>query len=637
MNDFDRHNHRKHTYADGVSFGETPQSTYSSTTRSQRSTRSQRLTRAARGVSQRGRNGRAGLHGSTTRDQSNRGRTTAFVSPSRFDNISLVIFGFFALALVAVIFQLVKLQVVEANSLRTTAEARRQNVITIHAKRGTIYDRNGNVLAMSQDCKTIYCNPQELNDPSGAAQLLADVLGGEASDYLDSLRGSSTFSYVKRQVDTKDAEAISEQLSQKNIKGVYFLDDTKRIYPYGSVGSQVLGTVGIDGDGLSGLELYYNDVLKGTDGETIFETGAGGTPIAGESSDVQSAHDGTDIVISLDIGVQEVAEKSIVSGVEDYDAESGSVMVTNPKTGEILAACSTPLFDVTDTSHIESGALNLKPVSSSFEPGSIFKILTEAIALESHTVSDGELFSVPPTIAVGDGTVRDDDYRSYTMDMDLREILRRSSNVGVAKIAQERIGADTFAAGIEHFHIGTKTGIDFPGEVDGLVKSRMQYDGASLGSMSFGQSLAIPLVQMVQAVGSVANDGTIQTPHFLVSKGGQQSDWPSKGTSISPETAELVTDYMRTVVQEGTAKDAQVPGYDIAGKTGTGEQAGETGGYIADRFVSSLIGFAPADDPEVLVYVGLNGTPYLAMASAAPVFSTIMGDALSNMGIQPTS
>lgn len=554
-----------------------------------------------------------------------------------FDAAALAVMALMGVVMLLCASKLVWLQVVDANSLRSAAAARRQNVVVVQAKRGTIYDRNGNVLAMSQDCKTIYCNPREVNDPNGAAAIMADVLGGDASSYVDSLTGNSTFSYIRRQVNTNDAASIKDRLKERGVKGVYYLDDTKRVYPYGNVGGQVLGIVGTDGDGLSGLELYYNDILKGTNGEVIFETGSGGTPIAGASTTTTEAQNGTDIVISLDIGIQEVAEKTIRQGVDDYDADSGSVMVSDPATGEILAACSTPLFDITDTSVIEEGALNLKPVSSSFEPGSIFKILTEAIGLESGSVRDDDVFSVPASVEVGDDTVRDDDSRDYTMDMDLREILRRSSNVGIATVAQTRIGADAFAQGVSGFQIGQKTGIDYPGEVDGLVKSRVEYDGASLGSMSFGQSLAIPLVQMVQAIGSIANDGSLITPHFLVSKGGQRVDWPSKGASVSKETCDRVTDYMRTVVEEGTARRAQVAGYDIAGKTGTGEQAGESGSYVAYSYVSSLIGFAPTDDPEVLVYVGLNGTPYLATSSAAPLFSTIMGEALSDMGVQPSS
>ena len=549
-----------------------------------------------------------------------------------------LVFLVIGVVLAVVVGKLVWYQVICSSSLKEEAEASRTNVITIQAKRGTIYDRNGNVLAMSEDCKDIYCNPQEVNDPEGTAEIIAEQLGGDASDYVDSLTDDTTFSYVSRKVDVDDAEAIEASLEDAGCEGVYYLDDTKRVYPYGSTGGQVLGLVGTDGDGLSGLELYYDDILKGTDGQMVLETGADGTPIAGGNSEVTEAKDGTDIVISIDINIQKKAEEAITQGVEDYDADSGSVMVTDPQTGEILAACSTPLPDVTDTSSVTDEALNLKLVSSSYEPGSIFKVITAAIGIEDGLVTPDSTFTVPGEVLVGDSYVHDDDGRTETMNMTLREILRRSSNTGMALVAQEVIGEENFAKGLEDFKIGTRTGIDYPGEVEGIVKQLNEYDGASLGSMSFGQSLAIPLVQMVKAVGSIANDGVLETPHFLVSKGGEEVEWESDGRSVSKDTADQVTDMMRTVVEEGTATEAQVDGYDIAGKTGTGEQASEDGsGYEEYKYVSSLIGFANADDPEVLVYVGLNGTPYLATYSAAPVFAEIMEEALADMGVEPAS
>ena len=576
------------------------------------------------------------MRGASYDEASRLRRRANSVPPRDFDQCIKILGCILLLVLSFVVGKLIYLQVVTASSLSAEAQQSRSNAIVLQAKRGTIYDRNGNVLAMSKECATFYCNPEEVDDPNGAGDVFEEVLGGESKNYVSRMRVQGTFSYISRQVDSDDADEIEQKLKEKGIKGIYRLKDSKRVYPYGAIGSQVLGIVGIDGDGLTGLEYYYNDILKGKNGTMYLETGQGGTPIAGGHSEVDEARDGTDIVISLDIDIQRVAEETIVKGTEQYKADSGSVMVTDPTTGEILAACSTPLFDVTDTSTIEEGATSLKLVSSSYEPGSIFKVLTAAIGLESGSVSPMDTFSVPGGVRVGDDIVRDDDGRTETMTMDLREILRRSSNTGIALVTQNEIGETNFANGVSAFQIGQATGIDFPGEVQGMVKQLNQYDGASIGAMSFGQSLAIPLVQMVKAVGSIANDGTLVTPHFLVSKGGDEVTWDPVGTSVSKETADTVTDMMRTVVQSGTATAAQVKGYDIAGKTGTGEQADENG-YIEYKYVSSLIGFAPADNPKVLVYVGLNGTPYLASSSSAPLFSTIMSEALSDMGVEPSS
>ena len=552
----------------------------------------------------------------------------------RLKGLFLLLLGLCAIVAV----RLVWIQVVRHDELSSMAERNRQNVITLQARRGTIYDRNGNVLAMSEDCRTIYCNPKEIHQPYLTAEVIATHLGGETADYVDSLTADTTFSYVRRKVDLDTANAIRDDLIAKELPGVYLLQDSRRVYPYGSVGGQVLGIVGIDGDGLSGLELYYDELLRGTNGEMIVETGAGGIPIAGASSQTTDAVDGTDLVISLDINVQRVAEEQIVEGVREYKAESGSVMVTDPQTGEILAACSTPLLDASDLSVVDPESTSLKLVSNSYEPGSIFKVLTASIGIEKGLFSPTTTFYVPAYLQVGDDMVGDDDDRPYDMDMTLREILRRSSNTGAALIAQEKIGADTFAEGVAAFGIGQETGIDYPGEVPGIVKARNEYDGSSLGSMSFGQGLAIPLVQMVRAIGAVANKGVPLTPHFLVSEGTERVEWEPGEAVVSEHTASQVVDMMRTVVEEGTAMPAQVEGYDIAGKTGTGELADTTkGGYVEDKYTSSLIGFAPAGNPTVLVYVGLNGTPYLATDSAAPLFSSIMGEALTDMGVLPSS
>ncbi|MCI1665540.1 MAG: penicillin-binding protein 2 [Atopobiaceae bacterium] len=535
-------------------------------------------------------------------------------------------------AIVAV--KLVYLQIIEGPDLSTQAEQRRTNSITLTAKRGTIYDRNGNVLAMSVDCKTVYCNPKEITDVTATAKVLAADLGGDASDYETLLSKDTSFVYVKRKVDTSVAEKLKSDLSDGDLAGVYQLSDTKRIYPYGQVAGQILGLVGTDNQGLSGIELEYDDILSGTDGSMLMEVGSDGTPIAGGVSETTDAQDGTDIVLSIDVDIQQAAEEKIAQAVTDYSADSGTVMVTDPSSGEILACCSTPLLDPSDSSTVTDESMKVRPISDSYEPGSIFKILTLAIGIENGVLNADTNYTVPSEVQVGSDYVKDDDGRSYTMDMTCREILRRSSNTGAVMMSKS-IGADAFADGVSKFGIGSTTGIDFPGEVSGLVTQRSDYTSATLGVMSFGQGVAVPMVQMVRAVGAIANKGTLTTPHLLIAKGDTTVDWPSGGQACSESTASQVTDVLRTVVQEGTATAAQVEGYDVAGKTGTGEQADDTGTYIANSYLSSLIGYAPASDPQVLVYVGLNGTPYLAYASAAPVFSSIMSEALGDMGVQP--
>ena len=529
------------------------------------------------------------------------------------------------------------LQIVDGADLASAAESNRTNVATLHAKRGTIYDRNGNVLAMSIDCSTIYCNPQNVHDPSGLATVLASILGGEYNDYLADVTKDTTFVYVQRQVDADVVKRLKSELSDKDIEGVYYLDDTKRVYPYGGTCGQILGVVGTDGQGITGLELQYDDILTGTDGEMIMETGLGGTPIAGGTYEVTDAVNGTDVILGIDVNIQEKAETALVDAVKTYKAESGSILVMNPKTGEIHCACSTPLANVSDLSTVDSDGLTLKLVSMSYEPGSVFKVITTSTGIEAGLFDSDSTYPIPETIQVGDDTVTDDDSRDYTMDMTIREMLRRSSNVAMAYLVQEVIGAKVFSEGVDAFGIGHKTGIDYPGEVEGIVKAYEDYDGSTAGSMAFGQGVAVPMIQIARAFSAVANGGSLVTPHFLAMKGDEEVEWDPVAGPISKDTADQVTDMMRTVMKEGTGKNGQVEGYDIAGKTGTGEQSSSEGGYAEYNYTASLCGFANASDPQVLVYVGLNGVAYLAKDSAAPLFATIMSEAVTDLNIPPAT
>lgn len=529
------------------------------------------------------------------------------------------------------------LQIVDGADLASAAESNRTNVATLHAKRGTIYDRNGNVLAMSIDCSTIYCNPQNVHDPSGLATVLASILGGDYNDYLADVTKDTTFVYIQRQVDTDVVKRLKSELSDKDIEGVYYLDDTKRVYPYGGTCGQILGVVGTDGQGITGLELQYDDILTGTDGEMIMETGLGGTPIAGGTYEVTDAVNGTDVILGIDVNIQEKAETALVDAVKTYEAESGSILVMNPKTGEIHCACSTPLANVSDLSTVDSDGLTLKLVSMSYEPGSVFKVITTSTGIEAGLFDSNSTYPIPETIQVGDDTVTDDDSRDYTMDMTIREMLRRSSNVAMAYLVQNVIGAKIFSEGVDAFGIGHKTGIDYPGEVNGIVKAYEDYDGSTAGSMAFGQGVAVPMIQIARAFSAVANGGSLVTPHFLAMKGDEEVEWDPVAGPISKDTADQVTDMMRTVMKEGTGKNGQVEGYDIAGKTGTGEQSSSEGGYAEYNYTASLCGFANASDPQVLVYVGLNGVAYLAKDSAAPLFATIMSEAVTDLNIPPAT
>ena len=530
------------------------------------------------------------------------------------------------------IVKLVDYDIVNAATYRQRADDYRLTAETLYAKRGTIYDRNGNVLAMSVECRNVCARPQQVEDKATAAREIAGLLGMEEAEVSQLLSSQSPFVYLKRQVD----QDVAEKVAALGITGIEFEHAMKRVYPYGSLASQVIGTVDVDNKGLTGIELQYDDILSGENGSLVREHAVNGGAIAGGAYEETPARDGTDIVLTIDVNIQSTAETALADAVGRAESESGSAVVVDPNNGEILAACSYPTYDSSDLANATSEDMKLRVVTDSYEPGSTFKVLTAAMALESGAMDMDDEITVPAYVRVGDDYVSDDDGRGNTMDMSLREILRRSSNAGAALVG-EKVGDNDFSAYLRQFGIGASTGVDFPGEVEGMVTAREDYSAASVGAMSFGQAISLPPIQLVRAVAAVADDGVAHTPHFLMAQGGADVDW-SEGTEeiMGKDTAEDVADMLRTVVDEGTGTAAAIEGYDVSGKTGTAERAAEDGGYEQDAFMSSFIGFAPTDDAQVLAYVCLDGTPYHGGAIAAPAFKTIMETALSTLGVAPT-
>lgn len=543
------------------------------------------------------------------------------------------VMGLLAVAGLAGVSRLADYQIINADRYQSEANARRLASQVLYAKRGTIYDRGGNVLVSSVECQNVYVNPQLISKKKRkrAIAALVEVLGVDEDVAADAVDADTTFVYVKRQVDQEDADL----LAAKKIAGIEFEPAIKRVYPYGTLASQVLGIVNIDNIGISGLEKHYDEVLTGTKGSLVRERALDGSFIAGGAYKKEPAQDGMDIVLGLDVNIQRAAEDALAQAVESSGAKYGSVIVTEPATGEILAACSCPTYDPTDLASASNADLNLRVVTDAYEPGSVFKTFVTAAGIDLNLITPDTTFTVPPSVQVGDDTVRDVDGRAGTMAMSIREILRRSSNTGMVMVG-ERLGADNFDARvIDGFGFGARTGIDFPGEAIGLVKDRDEYDGASLGAMSFGQSLAVPPVQMVRAMSAIANKGIMTTPHFLKTRAGEEIDWTDGETrACGEQAAAAVADMMRTVVNEGTGEGARMEGYDISGKTGTAERAGESGGYEEGNNMASFMGFATTENPRVLCYVTLDGTPAMSYA-ATPVFKAVMEAALPALGIEP--
>lgn len=537
-----------------------------------------------------------------------------------------------ALPLLAMFVKLLDYDVVNVDKYTTLANERRVVESTLYAKRGTIYDRNGNILATSVECHNVFLNPNAVEDDQAVVDAFQEILNIDPKDTRKMLNQDTTFTYVRHKVDEVDCD----KLRDLHIIGIDFEPTVKRVYPYGNLCAQTLGVVGVDNQGLTGLELYYNDILSGVDGTFARELGRDGSYIAGGSYELLPAVDGTDIVLSIDANLQQIAETELKAAVERSESEYGSVCLIDPNNGEILAAASYPTFDPTDLSGAVAEDLNLRLVTDSYEPGSTFKPFTAAIALDSGSMTSGSALEVPPVLLVGDDEVTDVDHRDWRMNMDLREILRRSSNTGIAMVGQSA-GQDTFASYVDAFGFGTPMGIDFPGEIKGFVTPRADYNGATVGAMSFGQAVSVPPIQIIRAMTAIANDGTMTTPHFLISAGEKKADWSKLDVNVIAEsTADQVADYMQTVVDDGTGSAGHIDGYALSGKTGTAQIANDQGGYSEDAYFASFIGFGPTPDPCVMGYINLCGTLGTGGGFAAPAFGTIMQDTLLDLGIYPS-
>lgn len=539
-----------------------------------------------------------------------------------------VVLGLLGAGLAVGISKLVDYQVVNAETYRNEADARRLSAQTLFAKRGTIYDRNGNVLTQSVECENVYVNPQLIEDADEAIDALVDELGADRDTVRDLVKGDGTFAYIQRQVN----QDICDELAARGIAGIEFEPTTKRTYPYDSLASQLLGIVNIDNEGISGLEAQYDDVLTGTNGSLVRERALDGSYIAGGMFERVDPSDGMDLVLTIDVDIQRAAEDALATAVEATSAAYGSIVVSDPRSGEILACCSNPTYNPTDLENTDSASMNLRAVTDSYEPGSVFKTLVSGMAIDQGLVSPDTTFEVPAQVEVGSDMVGDSDKRDYGMTMTLREIIRRSSNTGMVLVGRT-IGADTFDSYLDRYGLKEDSGVDFPGENPGTIRSRDEYDGSTLGSMSFGQGIALAPIRVMRAVSCFANGGVMETPHFVQSKGGEKVDWSAgEASPVSAETAQQVTSMMLTVVDEGTGKGGQIDGYQVAGKTGTAERAGE-GGYQKGVYMASFFGFAPASDPKVAVYVTLDDTPQGSDAASVP-FKSVMETALSVVGAQ---
>lgn len=536
---------------------------------------------------------------------------------SRGSNRAFVVILFFLAMAAIFLARLLYLQVIVAGEYSARAQDSRTLSYVQEPRRGTIYDRNGHILAISLDATTIYANPSEVTEPAATARALAEVLGGKQQDYLEMLTESEspTFSFIKQKADVDVANRVREL----ELPGIYFIDDTRREYPYGQTGGQVIGACSIEIDeedgreyyvGICGLEAYYNQILSGEKGLYEAEVGADGTPIPGGLHVSKPAVEGQDIVISIDIEFQAELEKGLADGVKRVGVKSGSAVVMDAETGEIYAAASSPFFNPADRSKVPEGSMQLKAVTNLLEPGSIFKTVAATSILEAGVMTPDTVVNCPSEIEA-DGYVVSDAWARGDEKMSLRTIIARSSNVGISLSVEKYLGFEQFYNDIVKYRLNTLTGIDYPGEQLGYLLDFDSWGRLQGYTATFGQGLSVNAMQMLVFYAALANDGVAPTPHFLMRK--PQTDetptWETHEIIDNKKAIGQMNSMLRSVVTEGTATDADIEGYDVVGKTSTAEIFDEEGGYRVDAYNIAFTGFIDNSTSKLVCYCGADEVP----------------------------
>jgi cell division protein FtsI/penicillin-binding protein 2 len=549
------------------------------------------------------------------------------------------LFILFFTAFCIISYRLVSIQYLDASKYQTYARYQHMGEFKLYSKRGKILDRNGNELAVSLIEKTIYANPGEIDDPEEAAFLISEVLGMDREEIYEKLSNQDLgFVYIQRKIDSSDASKVAGL----GIEGIYIQDEGKRYYPQGKLGAPVIGFTGTDGNGLYGIELQYEAILRGIDGRAEAGRDVFGNILPGNIETYLEPVDGKDIVLTIDTQIQFMAEKSLEEVVRQYDAIGAAAVVMDPRNGEVLAMASYPGFDPNNYQDYDEDLYKPAGTSFTYEPGSTFKIVNIASALERGTVGSQQIFDLPPSIRVADRTIKEI-FRRSNIQYSTSEIIQNSSNVGAVVVALS-MGDRVLWEGIKAFGFGSRTGIELPGEENGIFHDHKSWPASTIGALAIGQSISVTPLQLLRAVCAIANGGYLIQPSVVseLMLGDPEEKSPldlEDKRIISAETASSVRDMMLSVVQDGTGTNAQIEGIDVCGKTGTAEKANRNGvGYSEGRSITSFVGFAPYENPEIAIIIvvdepqGEERTVWGGTV-AAPVFREIMEFSLQRIEV----
>jgi cell division protein FtsI (penicillin-binding protein 3) len=520
---------------------------------------------------------------------------------------------------------------IKGSSLSNAAASQQVTSLELPARRGTIVDRNGTELAVSDPAYDVSATPYLVKDPVKTAAKLAPLLEMDDSALVKKLAQRTTFTYLKRAVPANEGTKIGDL----ELPGIQLTSSHRRVYPGNYLASQLLGSVGTDGDGLSGLEYSDDKLLRGSDGERRLVKDALGQPIS--IRDTKPSKPGARLELTIDGRIQDKVERVLADVGQRYRPKGATAIVMNPNTGEVLALANWPRIDANAPTAAPDYARNDRAVGYTYEPGSTFKSITVAGALQDRTVTPDTPFDLPPQIQVADRTIGESHIRG-PVTLTTAQILAQSSNVGAIKIGLE-MGKQRFDYWVRKFGFGKPTGVDLPGEERGLLLPVEKYSGSSMGNLPIGQGLAVTPMQMAQAYSAIANGGVLRPPRIVRRIDGKLVPQSQGKRIISPDTAAQLRTMLEGVFAPGgTASEVQIPGYKLAGKTGTANKIDPTTGeYSKLHYIASFMGFAPALHPKLLIGVMVDepqGAIYGGEV-AAPAFGKIASFALPYLRIPP--
>ncbi len=534
------------------------------------------------------------------------------------------------------IYRLYNIQVIQSNKYKELAQQEHLTSFSIEGERGNIYDRNLKKLAVNVNTKSLFAIPPRIQDPHKTAQLLSSVLNLETKEILSKLNQKNSFVWIKRKLN--DIEV--EEVKKLNLPGLDFLDENKRYYPRKKLASNLLGFAGIDNQGLEGLELYFEKELKGLPSLVILERDASGGKIPFGIKRFSNYQDGNSIVLTIDEVIQYITEEALDKAFYQYKAKTGVAIVVKPKTGEILAMAVRPSFDPNYFNRFSRDLWRNRAITDIYEPGSTFKIITIATALEEGVVKLDDQFYCKGWIKYNGNIFHDIEPHGA---QDLTGIVKNSCNIGVIQVGT-RLDEKVFEKSIRRFGFGSLTEISLPGEVNGLVRSVKDWSKISLASLSIGQEIAVTPIQLIMAISAIANRGTLMKPmivkEIVDSHQNRVKVFKPKPVRqvVSTETALTMTKILEQVVIDGTGKGAKVPEYRVAGKTGTAQKFDfSTGKYSKNKYSALFVGYAPVENPQIAILVLLDEPrgSYYGGIVAAPVFKEIASKALPYLSIPP--